>query len=370
MISRQGRDEVPVCPSLGAGPASKQGKAAVSGSSGNGLEAKQLLYGDQDSQQQTRGWRPPVMPGPVDAATGPPAPVLQSKLGVPRERRPPSESELQLRQQSAEEASKAYQAARVSCRDFRERASQARVPFAVAGAEGSAEDFTQPYGQGERTRSRPASRELEEVKADAEKTMLLREIEDATAAASLREIEEAEAAAAALREMDALAALREMESSAVPNAGRDPVARRRSEAADAYYASRAVADQGRARNRGDGMLFPDAKAQQRPEPPRILQLEPGVSLEAADAYFASRAVADQGRVRNRGASAVFPGPTAAAEEPGKSSHQQRQRQSDFGGYGAAGRPANKNEGFSIFGTPSAMTTPPARAGGQNIITWG
>lgn len=369
MISRQGRDEVPVGPSLGAGPASKQGRAAVSGSSGLGSEAKQLLYGDQDPHQQTRGWRPPVMPGPVDAATGPPAPTLQSKLGVPRERRPPSEAELQLRQQSADEASKAYQEARASCRDVRERASQARVPFAVAGAEGSAGELTQPYGQGERTRSRPASRELEEVKADAEKTMLLREIEQAAAAASLREMEEAEAAAAALREMDALAALREMESAAAPNAGKDPVAGRRSEAANAYYASRAVAEQGRARNRGDGLVFPDGKAGPRPEPPRMLQLEPGAGSEAADAYFASRVVADQGRVRNRGTSAVFPGPAAAAEEPGKSPHQQRQRQSDFG-YGAAGRPAHKDEDFSIFGTPSTMSAPPARAGGQNIITWG
>eukprot|EP00930_Biecheleria_cincta_P093411 TRINITY_DN8376_c0_g1_i1.p1 TRINITY_DN8376_c0_g1~~TRINITY_DN8376_c0_g1_i1.p1 ORF type:complete len:367 (-),score=65.78 TRINITY_DN8376_c0_g1_i1:190-1290(-) len=366
MISRQGRDEVPVGPSLGAGPASKQGRALVQGSSGVGSEAKQLLYGDQEPQQ-TRGWRPPVMPGPVDVTSGPPAPALQSKLGVARERRPPNEAELQLRRQNAEEASKVYQEARASCRDVRERASQAKVPYAVGSTEGSTAELNQPYEQ--RTRSRPASRELEEVEADAEKTMLLRDIQDAAAEASLREMEEAEAAAAALREMDAAAGLRETESAAIPNAGRGPVPGRKSEAADAYYASRTVAEQGRARNRGDGLVFPDAKSGPSPEPPRKLQLQPDAGSEAADAYFASRAVADQGRTRNRGASAVFPGPAPASQHSGKSSPQQRQPQSDFG-YGAAGRPAQRDQDFSIFGTPSALPAPPARVGGQNIITWG
>mmetsp|Transcript_69458 Transcript_69458/g.122849 ORF Transcript_69458/g.122849 Transcript_69458/m.122849 type:complete len:275 (-) Transcript_69458:88-912(-) len=206
MISRQGREEVPVRPKMDAGAFERRRGRASMPNHGTG-EVGSLLHGHQ--VQEHPRWRPPVAPEPIDASTGPPRSNLPSQLGIPRERRPPSETELEHRRQLAEASAQAFHDARSACDNARSRAAAGAIALAALEKEHLAASEKEPEERPvlrERNRSRPCSRELEDVKADAEKTMLLRDIEAAAADA------------------------------------------RQEDACDAYLAARAVADKGRSRN--------------------------------------------------------------------------------------------------------------------------
>jgi len=273
----------------------------------------------------------------VDLSTGPPAPALQSKLGVPRERRPLGDAELQARRHQSELSAKAYQEARAACLSTQGRSKVTSIPF--AGEElGQEAEVTNPVPGvlKERNRSRPASREVEEVKADAEKTMLLRDIE--MAAAELREDEEAAAALAALREMEgaaaAAAALQEV----------DARASRKQESKSAQI--------------WDPSFGSDS--------PRSAEARQG--SDAADAYRAAREVAARCRSRNQCASGLFD----AAGDVQRPQLQRNLKPQQDSGYAAAGLVAHKDAAGAeiIFGKGAQLSKPPPREERPNIITWG
>lgn len=276
---------------MDGGAFARRGRASVPGSGSQG-EVKELLHGSQEGQAPR--WRPPMQPVPIDVSTGPPPPPLQSKLGVVRERRQPNE-ELEQRRQHAVESAKAFHEARAMNQNARGKAQSNCAPFAVGdipvGESQPSSGRVSPGVLRERNRSRPASRELEAVKADKEKAALLREIEEAAAEA-----------------------------------------RRSVDDGTAFWAARAVAEQGRSRNRGAGLFDgPEASVARGHHASPTSDREQCATLypdDAAGSFHAAKAARELALERNRG-----------------------------------------GEAARVFGDAAQPPMPPARDARPNIINW-
>eukprot|EP00933_Yihiella_yeosuensis_P034006 TRINITY_DN27575_c0_g1_i1.p1 TRINITY_DN27575_c0_g1~~TRINITY_DN27575_c0_g1_i1.p1 ORF type:complete len:375 (+),score=89.69 TRINITY_DN27575_c0_g1_i1:68-1126(+) len=349
-FSKGERDQVSSGGSVDAGPFQRRGRMPGPADAG---EVADVIFGGK--QAQPLGWKPPSLPQPINASTGPPAPAMYSKIGNARPRRQPDEHEIEQRRYQAEESAKAFHDAHNLGRDVRGRANPAASPLAPAAGPGPPVDeqaglagnvgAPQPGVLRERNCSRPSSRELEAVKADAGMSGLFRDIEVA--------------AAEARHNVDVAAA------------------------GESYWDAKAVAQQTRNRNRsaGSNILGHESASNVPLNMESTLYAAPITSIAGAcDGAMGAPvnlmpAAGSKGgyAVGNQKAASldIFAAPDPLPKPP------VRAARADAGGIFAPPDPLPEPpardaqaDGGGIFASPDPLPKPPARDARDNIISWG